>query len=225
MSSETPDPQPGSFWMRCTKEALPETKSQTPVSELCLTTLWLRLESCVVIRWDRNRAFWPHKCLSHLAKKRGQYTKKRHHIATVNYGSGSLMLWGLAASGPEHLVKISGIFYLIAQMGPWLGLPKWQWPKTHIKIDRDDYSNTKSSFCNGPLSLQTWIQMKICGCSFRRQFNGLEMYCMEEWSKAPPHVFPNLVKHWRKSAAILTRGDSTKYWKLRCHYFNKNYCY
>ena len=41
----------------------------------------------------------------------------------------------------------------------------------------------------------------------------LERFYMVEWSKIPPNVFSNLIKHDRNrlSAVILARGGCTKY--------------
>ena len=45
-----------------------------------------------------------------------------------------------------------------------------------------------------------------------RDMNDLERFCMEEWSKIPPNVFSNRIKHYRNrlSVVILAKGGCTK---------------
>ncbi|MGH0165600.1 UNVERIFIED_CONTAM: hypothetical protein FKN15_052999 [Acipenser sinensis] len=59
-----------------------------------------------------------------------------------------------------------------------------------------------------------WFQLKRAVHKHRlKDIKDLEKFCMEEWSKIPPNVFSNLIKHYRKrlSDVILARGGCTKY--------------
>ncbi len=63
----------------------------------------------------------------------------KNTITTVEHGSGNIMLfWGGSAKGKEQLRRIKGTvdgaMYRQGQgieNGSWMGIPAWQWPKTH----------------------------------------------------------------------------------------------
>ena len=90
-------------------------------------------------------------------------------------------------------------------------------------IPQDPHRNgsvtTKSTFCNGHLSLQIhsknlWAELKRSVAKHKpKNVKDPERICQEEWSKIPPNVFLNLVKNYRKRlhAVILARSGYTKY--------------
>ena len=57
-----------------------------------------------------------------------------------------------------------------------------------------------------------WSELKRAVHNRKPDMKDLERFCMEEWSKIPPNVFFNLIKHYgnRVSAIILARRG-TKY--------------
>ena len=100
--------------------------------------------------------------------------------------------------------------------GHRLIIPKRQWAQTK---SRNGSVNTKSMFCNGhqspdfnPIEYMRSELKRAVHKHKPKDMKDLEKFCMEEWSKIPPNVFSNLIKHRnRLSACIFSRGGYTKY--------------
>ncbi len=68
----------------------------------------------------------------------GMLLDPKNTIPTVKHGGGNIMLWGDSAKGTGQLHRIKGTMdgamYRQGQgieNGLWMGIPAWQWPKTH----------------------------------------------------------------------------------------------
>ncbi len=61
----------------------------------------------------------------------------KNTIPTVKHGGGNIMLWGcFSAKGTGQLHRIKGtmngaMYRQGIENGSWMGIPAWQWPKTH----------------------------------------------------------------------------------------------
>ena len=163
---------------------------------------------------------------------------EKNLIPTVKYGGGSLMLWGcFASTGPGALVKVNGIMNstqyqdilaknLVASARRLKLGRKWIFqqdndPKHTSKSTKKWLIDHKINILQWPSQSpdlnpieNLWFQLKRAVHKRRpKDIKDLERFCMEEWSKIPPNVFSNLIKHYRKrlSAVILARGGCTKY--------------
>ncbi len=63
----------------------------------------------------------------------------KNTIPTVKHGGGNIMLWGcFSAKETVQLHRIKGMMDRTMyrqgkgiENGSWMGIPAWQWPKTH----------------------------------------------------------------------------------------------
>ncbi len=75
----------------------------------------------------------------HVWRRKNAAYDPKNTIPTVKHGGGNIMLWGcFSAKGTGQLHRIKGMMdgamYRQGQSienGSWMGLPAWQWPKTH----------------------------------------------------------------------------------------------
>ena len=76
----------------------------------------------------------------HIWRKRNAEYNPKNTIPTVKHGGGNLMFWGCFSAkgtGPYH-GEVTGNFGWqppslseSTENGSWMGLPRWQWPKTY----------------------------------------------------------------------------------------------
>ncbi len=78
-------------------------------------------------------------------RRRNAAYDPKNTIPTVKHGGGNIMLWGcFSAKGTGQLQRIKGTMYGAMyrqgqgieatqgiENGSWMGIPAWQWPKTH----------------------------------------------------------------------------------------------
>ncbi len=81
----------------------------------------------------QRRTGW--KCCGHIRPKAAYDPKNT--IPTVKHGGGNSMLWGcFSVKGTGQLLRIKRDRAMYRQgqgieNGSWMGIPAWQWPKTH----------------------------------------------------------------------------------------------
>ncbi len=141
------------------------------------------------------------------------------------------MLWGCFSSkgtGQLHRIKgtMDGAMYRQGQgieasqgieNGSWMGIPAWQWPKTHGQGNKGVSEEEKhikvlewpsqSSDLNPIENL--WRELKVRVA--KRQpwnLNDSERICKEEWDKIPPEMCANLVANYKKhlTSVIANKG-------------------
>ncbi len=86
-------------------------------------------------------------------------------IPTFKHGGGNIMLWGCFSAkgtGQLHCIKgtMDGAMYRQGQgieNGSWMGIPAWQWPKTHVQGNKGSRRSTLRSW-SGLASLRTLIR-------------------------------------------------------------------
>ncbi len=109
----------------------------TGPSEVCQ---WFRgeLGERVVVRWDQNPALW-HKLNSPCLEEEEccQWPQEHHpHSQTWRWKHYALGCFSAKGTGQLHRIKgtMDGTMYRQGQgieNGSWMGIPAWQWPKTH----------------------------------------------------------------------------------------------
>ncbi len=81
----------------------------------------------------QRRTGW--KCCGQIRPKAAYDPKNT--IPTVKHGGGNIMLWGcFSVKGTGQLLRIKRDRAMYRQgqgieNGSWMGIPAWQWPKTH----------------------------------------------------------------------------------------------
>ncbi len=91
------------------------------------------------------------------------------------------------------------------EYGSWIGIPAWQWPKTHSQGNKEPDLNPIENL---------WRELKVRVAKRQpRNFNDLERICKEEWDKIPPEMCANLVDNYKKllTSVIANKGFATKY--------------
>ncbi len=103
--------------------------------------------------------------------------------------------------------------------GSWMGIPAWQWPKTHgqgnkgVAQEEAHYLWSSQSPDLHPIE-NLWRELKVRVAKRQpRNINDLERICKEEWDKIPPEMCANLVANYKKrlTSVIANKGFATKY--------------
>ncbi len=95
---------------------------------------WFRgeLGESGVVRWDQIKLI---NSTRRVWRRRNAAYDSKNTIPTIKHGGGNIMLWGcFSATGQMHHFKgmMDGAMYSQGiENGSWMGIPAWQWPKTH----------------------------------------------------------------------------------------------
>ncbi len=113
----------------------------TGPSEACQWTYqWFRgeLGESVVVRWDQNPALWHQLNSPCLEEEECCLWPQEHHphCQTWRWKHYALGCFSAKGTGQLHHIKgtMDGAMYRQGQgieNGSWMGIPAWQWPKTH----------------------------------------------------------------------------------------------
>ncbi len=160
-------------------------------------------------------------------KRRNAAMTPRTPSPPVNIG-GNIVLWGcFSAKGTGQLHRIKGMMdramYRQGQVienGSWMGIPAWQWPKTHAKATKEWLKKKHIKVLEWPSKSpdlnpieNLWRELKVCVVKRQpRNINDLERIC-KEWDKISPEMCANLVANYKKrlTSVIANKGFSTKY--------------
>ncbi len=136
------------------KDCNPAAPARSPAQESTCTgpsevCQWFRgeLGESVVVRWDQNPALWHQLNSPCLEEEECCLWPQEHHphrqIWRLKHYA-----WGcFSAKGTGQLLKgtMGGVMYRQGQgieashgieNGSWMGIPAWQWPKTHDKATK-----------------------------------------------------------------------------------------
>ncbi len=105
--------------------------------------------------------------------------------------------------------------------GSWMGIPAWQWPKTHGQGNKgvsqeEAHEGPGVAYSQSPdlnPIENLWRELKVRVAKRQpRNLNDLERICKEEWDKIPPEMCANLVTNYKKrlTSVIANKGFATK---------------
>lgn len=103
------------FYFFCSKEVLPKSNLQTSASEFHQSSLEIKLESCVIIRWDQNQT-WKSACLL-----------KTKHSNTVWWSKGGEFL---------SILMFFFFSFSILEAVPYI----W-WKIKHVEYNSDNFNH------------------------------------------------------------------------------------
>ncbi len=136
----------------------------------------------------RDKSWTFGRCVSHyIWRKSNTAFQKKNIIPTVKYGGGSVMVWGcFAASGPGRLAVINGTMnsavyqkILKDNVRPSVRdlklkrtcvLQQDNDPKHTSKSTSECWRKTKWRLWSGLVKVLTWILLRCCGMTLKRQF-------------------------------------------------------
>ncbi len=105
--------------------------------------------------------------------------------------------------------------------GSWMGIPTWQWPKTHAKATKKWLKKKHIKVLEWPSQSpdhnpieNLWRELKVRVAKRQpRNLNDLKRICKEEWDKIPPEMYANLVDNYKKrlTSVNANKGFATKY--------------
>ena len=215
-------PYQQALWKGCMKKALTESNKQIQASGVCQTPLELWLEQGQM-RPKLN--FLAMYTVGMFDVKRGMHTRKNTYC--------QIWWWIIDALGLFCCLLSRSMVQWIptsTRTKTWVPLPGSSDLAIGGPYNKKKSKSTQKWFCENKINVLQWLSQSpnlnpienmwsdfelktVVHKHKSKDMKDLEWFCMEDWSKIPPNLFSNLIKHSRNrlSAIILARGGCTKH--------------